>query len=265
MAALAAAAAVFALAPPLDDVQMSIEGAGQVRGTRHAPVIELSDGRFSAEVAPNRGTRLQVHTEEATVPVIGTGFSVERVHFATEVAVRHGIVEVRCAGKAPVRLLAGQTQRCLPEGAATLLRRVVSLAAEDPDAALEAVDIGLRDEDAAVAVRAELMAQDVRLRASRDPAEAMRAARAYLETGQVARRAEMSAFVAGQRYAQEECGALGALEAAVAEDPGSVLAVALAGCVIDEDPERARALLDGVSEPGAWRAVRDALRERLGR
>ena len=136
LVALAAAAVLVAAVWgwDCDDwVTLAIAGAGQVTGPPEAPVVELADGRLDAEVVPNRGTHLQVDTDEATVTVIGTAFSVDRARFATTVAVVHGTVEVACVGRDPVRVTGGESHRCLPATASGLLRRIVALGSSDSD------------------------------------------------------------------------------------------------------------------------------------
>lgn len=266
--ALIAAALVAWIAArwPVDDgVTLTIEGVGHVDRSQPAPVVELADGRLEAEVEPGRGTKLRVHTEEATVTVVGTVFSVDRAQFATDVAVVHGTVEVACVGRAPVSVSGGASIRCLPATAAALLRRIVALGASDPGALGEAVEAGLRAPDAVGPVRGELLAHQVRLRAAAGDPSALDSAEAYLATGETARRTEMLAFVASGRFARDRCGAIDALEAAVAADPRSLLAVALASCLVERDPARAGSLLDGIGDPGSWRSTLDDVRARLHR
>jgi hypothetical protein len=261
-AATAAALALWPDADPMEHVKLTLDGSGHVEQSGPQPVVVWDDGRVDVEVEPDAGVHLAVRTPEATVTVVGTGFTVERAHFATVVDVRHGVVSVVCADGSDHRLGAGEDLTCLPTDPAALLRRAVSLGPMgDRDQRRQAIDAGLVA--ANPEIRGELLARLVELLAGDDKPGAVAAAAAYVESGALPRRRAMLEFVATHRYAREGCAAADALRAAVDDHPATSLAVPLAGCVADDRPAEARALLGAVSDPGPWAALAATLRERL--
>lgn len=163
-----AAAALFALrTPPADsplppgalvtrllteEVALQVDGIGTAGGTRFAPRLEWASGRLGVEVTPERGVHLSVHTPEATVEVIGTGFDVRRGPLGTAVEVRHGRVRVSCAEGAVVELTEGASHTCRPVTAAGLLGRARALQARgEPYADEVATALTLPDATGAVA------------------------------------------------------------------------------------------------------------------
>lgn len=59
--------------------------------------VALARGRVDVQVAPGQGVALEVVTEDATVAVVGTRFSVARRAGGSRVVVAHGQVDVRTA------------------------------------------------------------------------------------------------------------------------------------------------------------------------
>lgn len=206
------------------DVSLALEGEGTVGGTREAPEIRWESGTLRVAVTPQRGVKLSVVTPEGTVRVIGTAFSVDRADFATEVVVSHGTVEVTCTGDEPVRVPAPGTRRCLPDDAATLLRRVTALrrSGADPDLRLEAIDAGLASADRDGPIEAELRAHRAELLAGIGrTGDAMKAARAYLRT-EGPRTAEMVELLVA--LGEDRCAALAELPGASAADRATCVA-----------------------------------------
>lgn len=141
--ALASTQAEATLAP-FPDVRLAYRGTGRLSGTAAAPRIDWDDGRLAVEVTPGRGIDLVVSTTEADVRVVGTGFTVHRDAFGTEVTVHHGTVEVTCAGSAPKRLTKGGAGVCFPHTASGLLARArAQLHERDANGALASIDAGL--------------------------------------------------------------------------------------------------------------------------
>jgi ferric-dicitrate binding protein FerR (iron transport regulator) len=218
---VAAAALLFALRPTVtvsalaadtattmqvsDDVALSYAGRGEVTTDGAHPRVSWELGTLDVEVTPNRGVDLVIETPEATVRVIGTGFTVARDALGSAVDVRHGIVAVRCGDGREGQLTAGQSMTCLPVRAAGMLARAKALAAggaADADV-LVALDAGLRL-DASPPVRAELSARRIRtLSALGRDEEAAAAASAWLAGDETIRRAEVEdlAFAVAMRRA----------------------------------------------------------------
>ncbi len=258
-------------APPsaYEHVSFDFGGEGAMVGTQDAPHLRWHDGTVRVEVEPNQGVQLTVSTEEATVRVVGTAFSVTREAHATEVHVDHGEVRVTCASQPERRLTDGEHLRCLPDELPALLLRASALAAEEAAAAdrLETLDRAdaLAANDAPAA--GELLAHRVRALEDADRLdEAAAAAERYLAQGYPARRGALLGFVARHRYAREGCEALPRLEEAVAAlGPGGE-ALLLASCLVATDPDRARALVDASAEQvdASWAEALQQLEDALG-
>jgi ferric-dicitrate binding protein FerR (iron transport regulator) len=175
-------------------VALSYEGSGVISGSHSAPHIAWDAGTINVEVAEGRGIALQVQTREANVRVVGTGFSVARGPLGTEVAVRHGRVEVDCGTELTRVLDAGDEVTCHPRSGAGLLGRARALqAASGPSKeVLETLDRGLALPDTTPAVVDELTASRIRvLVALSRNIEALAAARAYLAGPTGARRRDV--------------------------------------------------------------------------
>ena len=139
-------------------VALTVQGEGQASGTSETLDLRWAVGTLDVEVEPGRGIQLQVHTDEATVRVIGTGFRVTRDALGTAVEVRHGRVEATCRGQAPTLLDPGSRLTCAPVSPAGQLGRLRRLQEEGAPAAtvLEEAQRALRGTDANGTVRSEL-------------------------------------------------------------------------------------------------------------
>ncbi len=104
---------------PADGIVLRYAGAGHLEDHD----VQWASGMLDVEVPPGRGLNLAVHTREAKVEVVGTGFVVERSARGTDVSVRHGRVRVTCVGAEPALLDPGMAQNCPPVSAAALLAR----------------------------------------------------------------------------------------------------------------------------------------------
>lgn len=202
-----------------DDVAVSFQGAGEVEGDSAHPRIQWDRGVIHVEVEPDRGVNLAVETREASVRVVGTGFSVARDALGTQVEVQHGRVEVVCAGQPGVFLGVGDTRECLPTSAGGMLGRARALeaAGAGSDAVLDAVGRGLSlVGESSGAVRDELSVMRVHhLLASGASEAAIDAGRTYLAGADRVRAIEVTRMVAAAELAVGGCPrALASLEAA---------------------------------------------------
>jgi hypothetical protein len=280
---LAAAAAVWLLwpgSPPppaerplagalLQDVALSFSGEGRLGGTEQAPVIEWESGALSVEVTPHRGVDLTVSTPEAQVRVVGTVFLVDRAEQATRVEVQRGKVEVTCVGEASVALHAGESVTCQPVDLQARVSRAVSLAQRGapPEERLAAIDSALALADGADALISDLLAHRVRALADAGrTSEALAAAERALAMPLSARQPELAAFVARATFEERGCEAASVLERALALDPGAPEGLLLAACLVERDPERARALLhqSAPRATGELQEVARRLEQQLG-
>jgi len=250
-ATLAAPTAWQALAPT-DEVRLDFQGQGVLAGTARAPRLDWEQGTLKVEVEPERGIDLAVHTREAEVRVVGTGFSVTRDALGTGVVVTHGHVAVLCADGEKALLGAGEARVCPPTHAAGLLGRANALAAQgDTAAALEAARAGLAT-DASGAVRSELelTTVDALTRLGRAD-EALAAAEASL-AGSPARPSELRHLAVRNAITTTGCpAALPHLRVLVGEDATAPELVYFADCVADTEPAAARAALTAALRQGA--------------
>ena len=192
-------------------VALSFQGSGEVGGDSEHPRIDWDRGVLNVEVVPGRGIDLQVRTREATVSVVGTGFSVTRDALGTQVHVLHGRVSVDCGGGESVFLNPGDDHTCLPRSAAAMLGRARTLQARGASAAevYAAVDRGLAQSGAegtsgAVieelrVLRIETLAQSGRV------AEALEEADAYLSGAAPARASEVLRLAGRLERQRSDC------------------------------------------------------------
>ena len=222
-AGLAAAAALaFSLwpDPPLDAVlpttgaralgsfvSVTLDGQGSARGTRRDLTLDWHQGTIAVEVEPDQGVALRVLTEEASVRVVGTGFSVNRSALGTEVSVRHGRVQVDCVDGPAAALGAEERLTCLPVTAAGALGRARALEGTvSAEELLAELDQALARPDVAGAVASELQAMrtSALLREDR-AAEALHAAEAALQMGAPTRALELHRVAARLRLRDNDC------------------------------------------------------------
>lgn len=227
-------------------VQLSWEGSGTVEGTDQAPRIGWESGEISVEVEPDQGIGLEVRTREAQVRVIGTGFAVRRDALGTTVAVRHGTVEVTCAGSGAVRLTEGQSRSCLPVSAAGLLARARAQQGAGAPAAdwLGSVEAGLKAPDGSPGIEGELRVLQLQaLEAVGRIAEARAVAEDYVRQPRPARVEEVRRYAAMLALQQQDCAAaIPHLSALTAPAVGDLLR--LADCEAGSAPENARRHLE---------------------
>lgn len=142
-------------------VALSYEGTGTMSGDPGAPKIQWEVGTINIEVVPNRDIKLSVHTEQAVVRVVGTGFTVTKDALGTAVSVRHGKVEVDCTGELTRVLEAGDSLTCMPTTAAGMAARASILVTRGASHAevLATVDRALALPDATGSVSDELAAR----------------------------------------------------------------------------------------------------------
>ena len=174
-------------------VALTYQGSGLASGSVERADIQWEMGVLEVQVEPGRGTQLVVRTAEARVVVVGTAFRVTRDSLGTAVEVERGQVELRCEGAGERLLAAGEAASCLPARAAGLLVRARALAARGSVvAALGSVEEGLVRAAVGDPIRGELLALQAQLLLELErPAEAARAARAYLAEGHEFRAAQL--------------------------------------------------------------------------
>ncbi len=117
----------LATGPLTGEVQLAVDGVGEVSGSSADLELTWRAGRLQLEVEPDQGVNLSVRTDEGVARVVGTGFVVQRDALGTQVSVSHGVVELTCEGASPLRLHAGDSGICLPTSAAGRLGRVRAL------------------------------------------------------------------------------------------------------------------------------------------
>lgn len=219
-------------------VRLAWEGTGEVAGRDLAPRIAWESGEIAVEVEPGQGIGLEVHTREAQVRVVGTGFTVRRDAYGTAVSVRHGRVEVVCAGggtEPPSKtvLSEGEERLCLPVGAAGLLARARAQQGAGAGAAewLQSVEAGLAAPERSAAVEGELRVMQIQgLDALGRREEARAAAVGYVAQPQAARAREVRRYLATLALEAGDCGAaIPHLEALVAP-PDPAVAGWAPGC-----------------------------------
>lgn len=218
-----AAAALFLLRPgpgPAEAIPLSTptglgslvhvtpEGEGSAVATARGYAVAWRHGRLEVEVVPDRGAELTVTTDEATISVVGTGFSVDRNALGTTVAVRHGTVLVDCALGGAAHLHAGEDRVCLPRTAAGALGRIRALqdAGTDPGQVLAEAESAASRPDATGSVANEIGAVRVSallLLDRRDDAETT--ALDVLARAPGARDAELHRVVARLAVARGDC------------------------------------------------------------
>ncbi|MCB9763971.1 MAG: FecR domain-containing protein [Alphaproteobacteria bacterium] len=246
-------------------LSIEAEGEGLLSGTTTAPRLRWREGRVALAVDPAAALDLQVQTREARVRVTGTVLSVERDVLGTHVALTRGRVVVDCLADGRTHTLQpGDALSCLPVSADGSLARARALQAGGaaPEALLAEVDQGLSRAEGSRTARDELAA----LRASllhalgRD-AEALAAARAWLDTDAAVRRDEVEQLALALSLSLEGCG--GAMPLLEALAPRWLPAAQrLAACA----PARAAEVLDAaeaLARTPDERAALDDLRAQL--
>ncbi len=224
-------------------VQLAFQGSGQVASPS---VVNWEQGELQVEVEPDRGIDFRVHTEEATIRVVGTVFSVGRSSLGTTVAVDRGKVEVTCTDEDPVLVAAATDHLCLRSPAAALgWANEQERAGGSASDILRAVERGLALCTSSDPVHDELEVLRIRsLDRAGLPEEALRAAEERLNRGAPLRTTEVRQAAARIALDLGGCGAAQHhLEALVSDNHGAAL-VLLADCEAPSDPTRARDLLE---------------------
>jgi ferric-dicitrate binding protein FerR (iron transport regulator) len=234
----------WATLQPTPEVQLDFQGSGTLGGTARSLALQWELGTLKVEVEPNRGIDLAVHTREAEVRVVGTGFSVTRDALGTAVSVSHGHVAVMCADGQNALLGPGETRVCVPTSPSGLLGRAHGLveAGAALSEVLAAADAGLAA-GATGAVQGELSLLRVETlgRLGRNT-EALAAAEAALAAAP-ARPLDLHHLAAHDALASTGCAAaLPHLVALGADATGPEL-VQYADCIAPTDAVAARAAL----------------------
>ena len=190
-----------------DAVQAGWEGSGRVSGDGRNMRIDWDVGLLTVEVEPGRGVEFAVHTAEAEVRVVGTGFDIRRDAFGTSVNVRHGIVAVRCVAGGETEVGAGGSLECLPVSAAALLgrARAQERRGDAPDAVIATLEAGLATADEDVSVEMHLLQATVLARAGRVQ-EALSVTEGVLRDGGRQRHRELLRLATTLSIATNGCG-----------------------------------------------------------
>lgn len=255
-----------------DEVSLAFDGRGVASGVDRDLLLEWEAGTVRVDVTPHAGNRVRVSTEEATVTVTGTIFSVRRDTLGVTTQVERGSVEVRCAdGWVGAVTPADGPRTCLPVRAAALLGRANALleAGAAPAEVRDTVDRGLAVAEAGSPVEGELLAHRVRVGTDEGRVEEVAAdADRYLGSGHAGRRVEVLRAAGRLVYRERGCAAALRFLEPLATEGDAEDRVVLAACT----PDRGRALSlarealrsgQGI-EPG-WRAWAEDLLAREGR
>ncbi len=232
---------------PMPGVRLAYQGGyGELGGTTRSPEIDWISGELAVEVEPNRGIQLSVHTQEATVRVVGTRFTVNREDAHTVVAVQRGKVEVTCADGEQVMLTNYQQHACESRSPSRLVFRAARLRDRGaaPDKVLGVVErgLGLAAEGEAAWSHLQVLRM-LTLADMGDEAQALEAATSYLDAEHARRRDEVLRLA--MDLSEEPCGLAMEHSAMLQADnaPPADL-VTLSDCLANDQPERARALLE---------------------
>lgn len=97
-------------------VRLAPRSAIKVRLNGDRRDVRLLEGEAYFEVAPDAARPFHVDSGATRVTVLGTGFDVRRGEAGTDVAVRHGRVQVQRPGEKPALLTDGDWSRARPGG-----------------------------------------------------------------------------------------------------------------------------------------------------
>lgn len=252
-------------------VKLDWQGSGHLSGTNRAPSIDWDSGHLSVEVEPQQGIALSVQTREATVRVVGTGFSVHRDVLGTRVEVRHGKVQVECSDGSSVLIGESQSRLCMPSSGVGLLARARALQSAEMPATevLTTVELGLNSKDLSESVRDELQVLQVQeLEAVGRKEEAKVAAERYLASPNPPRAVEMHRYAAALAGEADCASALPHLEYLRDHGPDVDDLQRYAQCKAPSDKKEARRALETalkMSDTGEQRAVIQASLAALGK
>lgn len=243
-------------------------GYGELGGTTRSPEIQWISGKLEVEVEPHRGIQLSVATEEAKVRVIGTVFTVDRIDAHTVVGVERGKVEVTCSDGDQVTLTAGQQHACASRSPSKLALRALRLRERGaaPDEVLAVVERGLSYAPVGEAAWSHLSTLHMQTLADLDRHdEAMAEARSYLDAGHSRRRDEVLQLALA--ISDQPCTIALAHQERLQAEPSSPLAlVLLSDCLVEQDPQKARGLLErAIEAPGLAVQDRAEVQQRIER
>lgn len=253
-----------------DTLHLTFSGHGSATGSGRDIRVDWESGTVKAEVAPGSGTNLEIITEEAEIRVVGTVFDVRRDRMGVTTTVERGTVHVACGDGWEGEVHAAESHTCLPLRPALLMGRADALADQGASVQtqLETLDMGLSRADAGTAEYGGLLVRRMQLHADQGRSDAALAdARRYLDAAQPSRRTDVlrraSYLVLAESGCAEAMTWLEPLVQAGTPEDG----VLLAECVLADDPQRARDLLEAARdvelEP-MWQARVSAALDRLG-
>ncbi|MEQ1508728.1 MAG: FecR domain-containing protein, partial [Myxococcota bacterium] len=114
-----------------EQIRLDLDGRGTATGTDQDLVVDWQSGTIRVEVEPHTGTKLSIVTDEGTIRVVGTVFSVRRDPLGVTTTVERGRVAVTCADGWSGEITVDDAHTCLPTRAAALLGRADALIAAD--------------------------------------------------------------------------------------------------------------------------------------
>ncbi len=252
-----------------DEIRLTVEGKGEIRGTRKHAEIHWRSGTITASVKPRSGNRLAVVTEEARVEVVGTVFTVTRDALGVHTTVERGRVRVRCVEGWSGEIGPDDGEKvCLPVRPELLLGRADALeeAGAPAEVRLQTLDAGLARAEEGSQVAGELLWRRMLVREELGDIEGLLAdADRYLHSPG-ARQVEVQRY-AGWKALSMGGGCSQALPYLSAlEHTGSAEdRVLLAECVAEAQPKHARTLLDDALPQleGRWKERAMRLKETL--
>ena len=191
------------------DVRLDYQGRGVAEGSEQDLSVQWDDGILRAEVAPERGNRVEVRTKEAVVTVVGTVFAVERGPLGTTTWVDRGEVHVACTDGSEHTVTADTASAtCLPTRPGALLGRADALLARDaePEMVLDTLARGLAVAEPGSPTEGELLARRLEQEARQgELGKVLATGSAYVEAGHTLRIAAIAASATRMAAAAGRC------------------------------------------------------------
>ena len=190
-------------------VALDVVGTGEISGTDDALTVEWESGTLEASVVPHSGVAMSVRTDEATVNVVGTIFSVKRDLLGTTIGVNEGRVQVSCEDGWTGILGAEETHICQPTSATGLLGRSEALidAGADSMVLQDTLNRGI-SVAADGPILGELLVRRMQLNADEGKVDdALQDAERYLQMDETARREQVQRFAGWLALGSKGCDA----------------------------------------------------------
>jgi hypothetical protein len=251
-----------------DEVQLTVDGRGEIAGTGKNAEIRWQSGTITASVAPASGNTLKVVTEEAVVEVVGTVFSVTRNPLGVSTTVEKGRVRVTCTTGWTGQIGPEDGAKvCLPVRPAALQGRFAKLreSGASLEVQLETLDAGLAVAEPGSEAEGQLLLGRMEVHRDQGALDALLADADRYFARPRSQEVRARQLVSQELVKRQDCTrALPHL--AALEHPGTpVDRVLLASCLRTDQPKRAATLLDDALphlDP-AWQKRAQLLRESL--